>query len=75
MNEPVYANALASAINDLDELLPEYRKLTDKIIALKCIVKGAATILGTYDNVDDKYKFGPVHYDRSTQQSRSAKRR
>jgi hypothetical protein len=59
MNEP-YEAALNLAMNDLDELEPEFAKMRDRIIALKLIVKGTSTVLGKYDDIDDKYKFIPI---------------
>jgi hypothetical protein len=59
MNEP-YEAALNLAMNDLDEMLPQLEKMRERMVALKLMVKGAATILNKYDDIDDKYKFIPI---------------
>lgn len=46
MNENDYRQTMQTAIKDIDELLPQYKKLGEKINAIKSIIRGCSIILG-----------------------------
>lgn len=54
-----YQAALDEAALELDEVMPIYRQFQERVLALKLLIKGAGTILGKYDDLDDRYKFLP----------------
>lgn len=56
-----YTLALAAAMDEFDELEPEFKKLNNRILALRSTMRGLAMLLD--EELEDRYRFNQFRSD------------